>query len=141
MNHDTSKLFAAMIAQSQEMARAFQPALESFNAAGLDKLIPSMPKDMLEMFFGKTFNRDGLDARTRFLVTISGMVAVGAQGEPQLRVAIRNALEAGATQSEIAETIFQMGMIGGVPAMTRALEIAQSIFAEAGDDKTPGENT
>ena len=141
MSHDTSKLFAAMIAQSQEMARAFQPALERFKAAGLDKLIPSMPKDMLEMFFGKTFNRDGLDARTRFLVTISGMVAVGAQGEPQLRVAIRNALKAGATQSEIAETIFQMSMFGGVPAMTRALEIAQSIFAEAVDDKTPGENT
>lgn len=145
MTQDYSKLFAAMIGQSQEMARAFQPALESFNAAGLDKLIPSMSKDMLEMFFGKTFNRDGLDARTRFLVTIAGLVAVGAQGEPQLRVAIRNAVEAGATPSEIAETIFQMSMFGGVPAMTRALEIAQSIFdetkAKADADKTPGENT
>ena len=144
MTKDYTKLFAAMITQSQEMARAFQPALESFNAAGLDKLFPAMPKDMLEMFFGKTFNRDGLDARTRFLVTISGMVAVGAQGEPQLKVAIRNALEAGATEREIAETIFQMSMFGGVPAMTRALEIAQSIFNEkssASGTETPGENT
>ncbi|WP_376872119.1 carboxymuconolactone decarboxylase family protein [Albirhodobacter sp. R86504] len=145
MSQDYSKLFAAMIAQSQEMARAFQPALESFNASGVDKLFPTMPKDMLEMFFGKTFNRDGLDARTRFLVTVAGMVAVGAQGEPQLRVAIRNAIEAGATPSEIAETIFQMSMFGGVPAMTRALEIAQSIFDETKASKsgteTPGENT
>ncbi|TNE92718.1 MAG: carboxymuconolactone decarboxylase family protein, partial [Rhodobacteraceae bacterium] len=41
----------------------------------------------------------------------------------------------GATQREIAETIFQMSMFGGVPAMTRALEIAQSVF-----DEKSGEN-
>ncbi len=140
MNQDVTKLFTAMLAQGQEMARAFQPAMESFNAAGLDKLFPTMSKDMLEMFFGRTFNREGLDARTRFLVTIAGLVSTGALGEPQLKLAIRNALEAGATQNEIAETIFQMSMFGGLPAMSRALEIAKAEFGAAGDE-TSGENT
>jgi 4-carboxymuconolactone decarboxylase len=43
---------------------------------------------------------------------------------------IRQALSAGATQREIAEVIWQMSMFGGVPAMQKALEIAQSVFAE-----------
>ena len=48
MTQDYTKLFAAMITQSQEMARAFQPALESFNAAGLDRALAF--KDRLHLF-------------------------------------------------------------------------------------------
>ena len=62
--------------------------------------------------------------------------ADGAQADAQLRLAIRHAMEAGASQREIAEVIFQMSMFGGVPAMTRALEIARSVF-----DEKSGENT
>ena len=47
-----------------------------------------MPKDMLEMWFGKTFNREGLDARTRLLVTIAALTVLGAQAEPQMRLTI-----------------------------------------------------
>ena len=93
-------------------------------------MFPTMPKDMMEMWFGKTFNREGLDAKTRLLVTIAALTVLGAHAEPQLRLAIRHALEAGATKREIAEVIYQMSMFGGVPAMTKALEIAQGVFAE-----------
>ncbi len=51
-----------------------------------------------------------------------------------MRLTIRHAVEAGATQREIAEVIYQMSVFGGLPAMTKALEIAQSVFAE-GEDK------
>ena len=50
--------------------------------------------------------------------------------EPQLRLTIRHALEAGATRREIAETIYQMSMFAGLPAMQKALEVAQSVYAE-----------
>ena len=136
MNEDFHKLFSAMMEQGTEMARLFNPALESFSLPNFERLIPTMSKDMMEMWFGKTFNREGLDARTRLLVTIAGLTVLGAQGEAQLRLTIRHALEAGATQREIAEVIFQMSMFGGVPAMTRALEIARQVF----EDK-PGEDT
>jgi 4-carboxymuconolactone decarboxylase len=96
-------------------------------------MFPTMPKDMMEMWFGKTFNREGLDAKTRLLVTIAALTVLGAQAEPQLRLAIRHALEAGATQREIAEVIWQMSLFGGVPATTRALEIAQGVFGEDGE--------
>jgi len=131
MNDAFQKLFAQMLEQSQEMARAFNPTLETFKVAGFDKLLPTLSKDMMEMWFGKTFNREGLDAKTRLLVTISALTVLGAQAEPQMRLTIRHALEAGATQREIAEVIYQMSMFGGLPAMTKALEIAQAVFDEA----------
>ncbi|MCV2871003.1 carboxymuconolactone decarboxylase family protein [Defluviimonas sp. WL0050] len=128
------KLFQQMMEQGQEMARAFNPALENFKGADLDKLFPTMSKDMMEMWFGKTFNKEGLDARTRLLVTVAALTVLGAQAEPQMKLTIRHALEAGATKREIAEVISQMSLFGGLPAMTRALEIAQKVFDEMGDD-------
>lgn len=124
------KLFQQMLESGQEMARAFNPALEKVDTKAFEKLIPTMPSDMLEMWFGRTFNRDGLDARTRLLVTIAAMTVQGAHAEPQLRLTIRHALEAGATRREIAEVIYQMGMFGGIPAMQKALEVAQGVFGE-----------
>ena len=131
MSDAFTKLFQQMMQSGQEMARAFNPALETFDPRAFEKMFPTMPADMLEMWFGKTFNRDGLDARTRLLVTIAAMTVQGALAEPQMRMTIRHAIEAGATPREIAEVIYQMGMFGGLPAMQKALEIAQGVFTES----------
>ena len=40
-----------------------------------------MPKDMMEMFFGNTINKDGLDAKTRLLLTLAALTVLGAQAE------------------------------------------------------------
>ena len=129
MSDDFTKMFAAMMAQGQEMAKAFAPAMQGVDGAGFEKLFPAMPKEMLEAWFGKTFNPEGLDARTRFLLTIAGQTMLGAPGEAALRVTIRNALAAGASQREIAETIWQCAMFAAPPALQKALEIAQGVFA------------
>ena len=114
----------------------FNPWREICNPSAFEKLFPTMSKERMEMWFGNTFNREGLDARTRLLVTIAALTVLGAQAEAQLRLTIRHAIAAGATQREIAEVIFQMSMFGGVPAMTKALDIARSVF-----DENSGENT
>jgi 4-carboxymuconolactone decarboxylase len=134
MTDEFTRMFKAMVEQGQDMVRAFNPGLEAFQVKGLETLFPTMPKDMMELWFGKTFNREGLDAKTRLLVTIAALTVLGAQAEPQLRLAIRHALEAGATRREIAEVIWQMSLFGGVPATTKALEIAQSVFGETGEN-------
>ncbi|SIS51852.1 carboxymuconolactone decarboxylase family protein [Phaeovulum vinaykumarii] len=131
MTQEFTKLFRTLVEQSQEMARAFNPALETFSPQAFERMFPTMPRDMMEMWFGRTFNREGLDAKTRLLVSLGALTVLGAQAEPQMRLTIRHALEAGATQREIAEVIWQMSMFGGVPAMTRALEIAHKVFEEA----------
>ena len=133
MSDGFARLFQQMLQSGQEMARAFNPALESLDPRAMEKLIPTMSADMMEMWFGKTFNREGLDAKTRLLVTIAALTVLGAHAEPQLKLTIRHAIEAGATKREIAEVIWQMSMFGGVPAMTKALEIAQGVFGETGE--------
>jgi 4-carboxymuconolactone decarboxylase len=132
-----SRMMQTMLEQSQQMARAFNPALETFRVKGFEDMIPTMSRDFMEMAFGRTFNRDGLDAKTRMLVTIAALTVLGAQAEAQLRLSVRHALEAGATQREIAEVIYQMSLFGGLPAMQKALEIAQAVFAEAAAKEKP----
>jgi 4-carboxymuconolactone decarboxylase len=116
MTEDFAKMFGAWMEQGQKMASAFMPGMENIDAKAFEKFFPPMPKELLEMWFGKTFNPEGLDARTRFLVTIAALTVLGPVGEPQLRMAIKNGLSAGAT-------------------MQKALEIAQSVFAETPEEK------
>jgi 4-carboxymuconolactone decarboxylase len=54
----------------------------------------------------------------------------GAQAEAQIRMTVRHLLELGAKKQEIAECIAQMSMFAGIPAMTRAGEIAQDVIRD-----------
>jgi 4-carboxymuconolactone decarboxylase len=115
--------------QSQEMTEAWAKALNpagmgTFNPAQMDKLWPTVPAEMLEAFFGKQFNPEGLDAKTRLLLTLLGLTVQGAVAEAQIRLTVRHAVEAGATKQEVAETIGIAALFGGVPAMTKAMELA-----------------
>ncbi len=122
--------FAEMMALGQDWARAMNPALEQFTPKGFEALIPTMPKDLMETFMGKTFNPEGLDSKTRMLLTLAALTILGAQAEAQIRVTVRHAMEAGATKQEIAETIALVGVFGGIPDMTKAMDLAR----EAMDD-------
>jgi 4-carboxymuconolactone decarboxylase len=125
--------FGAMMKMSQDWAKALNPALESFTPKGFEALWPTMPKEFMETFMGKTLNPEGLDAKTRLLLTLAGLTVLGAQAEAQFRMTVRHAREAGATPQEIAETIGMMGLFGGLPAMTKAMEMATAIMEEDKD--------
>lgn len=133
---DGSNPFEKMIEQYQNMAKSMNPALESFTPKGFEKLWPTMPKDMMEMFFGNTLNKDGLDAKTRLLLSLAALTVLGGQAEAQIRVTIRHLLEAGATKQEIVECIGQMSMFAGIPAMTKVMELAQEVMDESEEDDT-----
>jgi len=131
---DAVNPFEAMMKQAQDMAKAMNPALESFSPKGFEALWPTMPKEVMEMMFGNTVNEGGLDAKTRLLLTLAGLTMQGAQADVAVRQTVRHAIEAGAGKQEIAETIGQMAMFAGLPATNRALELAQDVMKE--DDKT-----
>jgi 4-carboxymuconolactone decarboxylase len=134
MTDPFTQAFAQMMEQGQKMAAAFNPASASLGA-GLDmaafaKLFPTLPKDVAEAWFGKTHNPEGLDAKTRTLVVLTGLACQGAAGEALLRPTIAQGLAAGASKREITEVILQCAMFGNMPAMQKALEIAQGVFTE-----------
>jgi len=138
---DNSNPFELMMKQAQEMAKAMNPALESFTPKGFDTLWPTMPKEWMEMAFGNTVNKDGLDAKTRLFLTLAGLTMQGAQGEPQIRMTVRHLLELGATKQEIGECIAQMSMFAGLPAMTRAGEIANDVIQKHTEAQDKDEDT
>jgi 4-carboxymuconolactone decarboxylase len=122
--------FEAMMKQAQEMSKGF-PAIDGFTPKGFEVMMGTLPKDMMEMMFGSTLNEGGLDAWTRLLLTLAGLTMQGAQNDTIMRQTVRHALGAGATKQHIIETIGQMSVFAGIPAMTRALDVARSVL----DDK------
>ena len=133
---DMKNPFEAMMKQAQEMVKSMNPAMEAFSATGFEDLWPTMPKEAMEAMFGKGLNKDGLDVKTRLLLTLAGLTMQGAQSDTQMRMTLRHLLEAGATEDEIAETIAQMSMFAGLPATTRAMEFAKEVLAEKKDTTT-----
>ncbi|RKT30407.1 4-carboxymuconolactone decarboxylase [Roseovarius halotolerans] len=127
---DPKNPFEAMMTQAQEMAKAMNPALESFTPKGMEKLWPTLPKELMELTFGKGISSEGLDAKTRLLLTLAGLTMLGAQNDTQIRMTVRHALAAGATAEEIAETIAQMAVFAGIPSMNRAMDFAREVLDE-----------
>ena len=127
---DAPNPFAAWTKQMQDVARAMNPALEQFTPKGFEALWPTMPGDLVERFAGKGMNPEGLDAKTKMLLTLAGLTVLGAQAEAQVRMTVRQAVAQGATGQEIAETIGLMGLFGGLPAMNRAMTLAREVLEE-----------
>ncbi|MEM8803761.1 MAG: carboxymuconolactone decarboxylase family protein, partial [Pseudomonadota bacterium] len=78
---DPNNPFAAMMEMGQEWAKAINPALQNFTPQGFEALWPTMPRDVMETMMGKTFNPDGLDAKTKLLLTLGALTMLGAQAE------------------------------------------------------------
>ncbi len=134
MSDTPTNPFELMMKQAQDMAKAMNPAMENFSPKGFENLWPTMPKEVMEMMFGNTVNKDGLDAKTRLLLTLAGLTCQGAQADSAVRQTVRHALEAGAKKQEIVETIGQMSVFAGIPAMTRALDLAQEVLGDSEDE-------
>lgn len=126
--------FEAMMKAGQDWARAVNPALESFTPKGFEAMWPTMPREVMDAMMGKTFNPEGLDSKTRLLLTLMGLTIMGAQAESHIRLTVRHAREAGATKQEIAETIAQAAVFSGIPAMTKAMELADEAMPDADDE-------
>ena len=52
MNDAFTRLFQQMLLSGQEMARTFNPALEQVDTRAFEKLVPTMPADVLEILNG-----------------------------------------------------------------------------------------
>ena len=95
------------------------------------KLSPDFERYVLEFLSGEIWSRSGLPLKIKSLCTISALAALGrVQG---LELNIRMALNNGATREEIIETLLQIAPYAGFPAAWEGLQIAERVFASAGD--------
>jgi 4-carboxymuconolactone decarboxylase len=80
--------------------------------------------------WGQVWARDGLDRRTRSVITLSVLTALHCHGEIPMHV--RAAVKHGLTADEIAEVILHTAVYAGVPAANAAFAIAQQTLVEEG---------
>ncbi len=78
--------------------------------------------------WGSIWTRDGLDRRTRSLLTIAMMASLGHHEE--LKLHIRASRNTGATPADISEVLMQVAVYGGIPAANAAVRIAKETFKE-----------
>ena len=131
---DQQNPFDAMLKMGEDWAKAMGPAWANFTPKAFEDLMPTMPKDLMESLMGKTFNPEGLDAKSRLFLTLAGLTITGASAEPQIRMTVRHLLEAGATQQEVAEALALAGMFGGAPAMSKAMQLAGEVMTNKEGD-------
>jgi len=80
-----------------------------------------------EMAWGTLWARPDLDRRTRSLITIAILAALGRADELALHV--RATANTGVTRSEIAEALLHVAIYAGVPAANSAFAIAKATLA------------
>lgn len=85
-----------------------------------------------EYCWGAVWSRPGLDRRTRSLLNIVMLTALGRRHE--LEVHVRGAVTNGVTPEEIREALLQAAIYCGVPAAMEATRAAESVLRELGVD-------
>ena len=80
--------------------------------------------------WGEIWTRPGLDRRTRSLITLSAMVALGRERELELH--LRSARRIGVSWDDIKEVLLQSAIYCGVPAANSPFAIAQGVQDEEG---------
>lgn len=80
-----------------------------------------------ESVWGELWTGEGIDLRTRSMVTIA---ILGALNHEELELHLRAAHNTGVTEKEVAEVLLHVAVYSGVPAANRAFRVAKSIYQE-----------
>ncbi len=85
-----------------------------------------------ETAWGSVWARPGLDRRTRHLLTLAMLAALGKEHEFAMHV--RASRNTGVTMDEIKEMLLQVAVYAGVPAANSAIAAARRVIAEVEEE-------
>ena len=88
-----------------------------------------MPRFLTELCFGDFGTRTGLDERTRELLTVVLLAAMGG-AEVQVKSHVEGALKAGNTKEEIVCALVHAGGYMGIPRLFNALNACKDLLTE-----------
>jgi len=88
-------------------------------------------QDMLNEFcWGKVWGDDTIAAKTRSMMNLTMLAALGRMHEWELH--LNGALNNGVTKDEVRAILHQIGIYAGVPAGVECFRIARKVFADRG---------
>jgi 4-carboxymuconolactone decarboxylase len=92
------------------------------------EICPDFEEYVVEFLSGEIWSRPQLDRRTKSLVTIAALAALGRTLGLELNIGM--ALNNGATREEVVETLLHIAPYAGFPACWEGLAIADRVFRE-----------
>ena len=81
-----------------------------------------------EVAWGSVWSRPGLNKKTRHLLTIAMLAALG--NHEELAMHIRATRNTGVTPQEVKEVLLQVAVYAGIPAANAAVAIAKRVYGE-----------
>lgn len=95
----------------------------------LKDIAPDLARFVAEFAYGDIYTRPELDLKTRELVTVAAITALG-NAPLELKSHIKGSLNVGCTRKEIVEVIIQMAVYAGFPAALNGIYAAKEVFTE-----------
>ncbi|WP_262402582.1 4-carboxymuconolactone decarboxylase [Actinomadura sp. CNU-125] len=96
--------------------------------AGVSEFARPVQELVTEYCWGAVWTRDGLDRRTRSLINLGMLTALGRDHE--FAVHVRAAVTNGCTVEEIREALLQTAVYCGVPAAMQSFRTAERVLDE-----------
>lgn len=97
--------------------------------ANADELTMPLQEYITRNAWGTVWCRDGLDLKSRSLITVAMLTAMGRTHE--LKGHLRGALNNGVTPEELREVLLHATVYCGVPVVAEAFRAAQEVLAPA----------
>ena len=91
----------------------------------LSEFDPGFAKFLNDQVFGAVWGRPGLPIKTRSLITMAALLALG-RG-PELKIHMRGALNLGISKEEIKELIIHLSQYSGVPTAVEAMRVYREV--------------
>jgi 4-carboxymuconolactone decarboxylase len=103
---------------------------EHVDRAAPDAFTAPFQEFITRMAWGEVWARDGLDRRSRSMITLALLAGLGRHEELALHV--RAALRNGLTEAEISEVLLHTAVYAGVPAANSAFAVARRVLSSDG---------
>lgn len=123
---------AEPISQAMALLEKLEPGTPEKVKGNLEAFAPDAVELVLGYAFADIVGREGIDLRTREMLTVAMLAAMGT-APGQLEFHIRAAMNVGVTQDEVVEIILQVSVYAGVPACMNAILAAKKAFQAAGE--------
>ena len=120
--HPTDAAFEKGLAKRTQVMG--QPFVDKAFAGASDFTLP-MQHHITRAAWGDTWQRDGLDLKTRSLITVAMLTALGKTHE--LKGHVRGALNNGATKEELQEVLLHAAIYCGVPTAVEGFRAAAEV--------------
>jgi len=98
--------------------------------AGADEFMSAFQRITTEWCWGYAWSRDGLDRKTRSMVNLAMLTALGKPAEIKLHV--KGALSNGVSVEEIKELLIHATVYCGIPAGLEAFKAAHQVLLDEG---------